>query len=85
MNQLPKKGTTTTLPPPQKVDCYQPSQEFEKKTIKIHLSENWQINSLLNYFRILQHDTIHDVSIFDVHIYIYIYIYNQMIDFRHVF
>ena len=41
-------------PPPQKVDCYQYFQEFEKKkTIKIHLPEYWQINLLLNYFCIL--------------------------------
>ena len=52
-------------PPPQQVDCYQPFEEFEKRLTKLHLPENWQINSS-NYHRILKHDTIHDIPIFDI-------------------
>ena len=55
-------------PPPQKVDCYRASEEFEKRVTKLHLPENWQINSSSNYYRILKHDTIHDIPISDIYI-----------------
>ena len=35
---------------------------------KLHLPENWQINSSSDYYRILKHDTIHDIPIFDIYI-----------------
>ena len=63
-----KKASAPPLPPPQKVDCYQSFKEFEKRVAKLNLPENWQSNSLSNYYRILKHDTIHDISIFDVYI-----------------
>ena len=53
-------------PPPQQVDCYQSFEEFEKRVTKLHLPENWQFNSSSNYYRILKHDTIHDIPIFDI-------------------
>ena len=55
-------------PPPQKVDCYWSFEEFEKRVTKLHLPENWQINSSSNYYRILKHDTIHDIHISDIYI-----------------
>ena len=55
-------------PPPQKVDCYRPFEEFEKRVTKLHLPENWQINLSSDYYRILKHDTIHDINIFDIYI-----------------
>ena len=63
-----KKASAPPLPPPQKVDCYQSFEEFEKRVAKLHLPENWQINSLSNYYQILKHDTIHGIPIFDVYI-----------------
>ena len=63
-----KKASPPPLPPPQKVDCYQSFEEFEKRVTKLHLPENWQINSLANYYWILKHDTIHDIPIFDTYI-----------------
>ena len=62
-------------PPPPKVDCYRSFEEIEKRVTKLHLSENWQINSSSDYYRILKHDIFHDTPIFDIYIYIYIYIY----------
>ena len=62
---------TTSAPPPappQKGDCYRSFEEFEKKVTKLHLPENWQINSSSNYYRILKNDTIHDIPIFDIYI-----------------
>ena len=35
---------------------------------KLHLPENWQINSSSDYYLILKHDTIHDIPIFDIYI-----------------
>ena len=55
-------------PPPQKVDCYQFFEIFEKGVTKLRLPENWQINSSSEYYRILKHDTIHDIPIFDMYI-----------------
>ena len=63
-----KKTSAPPLPPPQKVDCYRYFEEFEKRVAKFHLPENWQINSLANHYRILEHDTIHDIPIFDIYI-----------------
>ena len=64
----------SALPPPtQKVDCYRSFEEFEKRVTKLHLPDNWQMNSSSDYDQILKHDTIHDIPIFDIYIYIYIY------------
>ena len=35
---------------------------------KLQLPESWQINSSSDYYRILKHDTIHDIPIFDLYI-----------------
>ena len=64
-----KKVSAAAPPrPPQKVDFYRSFEEFEKKVTKLHLSENWQINSSSDYYQILKHDTIHDIPIFDTYI-----------------
>ena len=65
-----KKASEPPPPPPpsQKVDCYQSFEQFEKGVTKLHLPENWQINSSSDYYRILKHDTIHDIPIFDIYI-----------------
>ena len=63
-----KKASPPPAPPPQKVDCYWSFEEFEKRVTKLHLPENWQINSSSDYYRILNHDTIHDIPIFDIYI-----------------
>ena len=63
-----KKASAPPLPTPQEVDCYQSFEEFGNRLVKLHLPENWQINSLSNYYRILEHDTNHDIPIFDVYI-----------------
>ena len=63
-----KASAPRPRPPPQKVDCYRPFEEFEKRVTKLHLPENWQINSSSDYYRILNHDTIHDIPIFDIYI-----------------
>ena len=62
------KKSISTITPPQKLDCYQSFEEFEKRVAKLHFTENWQIKSLSNYYRILKHDTIHDIPIFDIYI-----------------
>ena len=63
-----KKPSAPPPPPPQKVDYYWSSKESEKRVTKLHLPENWQINSSSDYYRILKHDTIHDIPIFDIYI-----------------
>ena len=63
-----KKASPPPAPPPQKVDCYWSFEEFEKRVTKLHLPENWQINLSSDYYRILKHDTIHDINIFDIYI-----------------
>ena len=63
-----KKRSTPFLPSPQKVECHQSFKEFEKRVAKLHLQENWQINSLSNYYQIFKHGTIHGICIFDVYI-----------------
>ena len=69
------KKASVLLPPTQKIDCYRSFEEFEKRVTKLHVPNNWQINSSSDYDQILKYDTIHDIPTFDIYIYIYIYIY----------
>ena len=62
------KKASAPPPPPQKVDCYRSFEEFEKRVTKLHLPENWQINSSSDYYRILRHVAIHDISIFGIYV-----------------
>ena len=64
-----KKASVPPPPSPsQKIDCYRSFKEFEKRVTKLHLPENWQINSSSNYYRILKHDTVHDIPIYLIYI-----------------
>ena len=63
-----KKASAPPPRPSQKVDCYRLFEEFEKRVTKLCLPENWQINSSSNYYRVIKHDTIHDIPIFDIYI-----------------
>ena len=63
-----KKASAPPPPPHRKVDSYRSFKEFEKRVTKLHLPENWQINSSSDYYQILKHNTIHDIPIFDVYI-----------------
>ena len=62
------KASAAPSPSSQKVDCYRSFEEFEKRVTKLHLPENLHINSSSDYYRILKHDTIHDIPIFDIYI-----------------
>ena len=66
------KKASVLLPPTQKIDCYRSFEEFEKRVTKLHVPDNWQINSSSDYDQILKYDTIHDIPTFDIYIYIYI-------------
>ena len=61
-----KKALASPLSPPRKVDSYQLFEEFEERVTKLHLPENWQINSLSKYSWILEDDTT-DIPIFDIY------------------
>ena len=61
-----EKALASPLSPPRKVDSYQLFEEFEERVTKLHLPENWQINSLSKYSGILEHYTI-DIPIFDIY------------------
>ena len=48
-----RKASAPPLLPSQKVHCYQSFEKFEKRVAKLHLPKNWKINSLSNYYRVL--------------------------------
>ena len=65
--QLPQKSISTTTTTTSKSSLLLVFRRIWKTVSKLHLPENWQIDSSSNYYRILILDRVHDIPIFDIY------------------